>query len=512
MVDMLGFSGSNNIEEANTPSHKRYWKNIIPENYDIAKPGWSIFLAGIFPLFDFENTLSYMQVQKITSILISSLSIFPLYLLIRKFSERKYSLLGALLFAVEPRLIQNSLAGNVESIFIICVISTILLFLSTNKKIIYLSFVIAGLSACFRPEGLFLFFGISIMFFIKFRKDRLVFPKYLIGLILFVLVITPISLHQIEVGMYESVIQKPYLIISPLFESNENSGEQIEIQEVLESNSIIIGIENFSKYFVWVLIPMFIILVPLGFIIFLKNMKMEKITIIIIGICLSGPALYAYSFPLLETKYLYFLIPIFCILSTFSLKYLIEKISYKKITFPICVVLIVMTSVVFIDLQFDFTHNSESSIVAQFVVDNTSGINSYYPEVQYVLGHDVPKKWHNYKIFYENMDRTGFDIQAELRGLEKIPKVEFYNTREVWIHNPNSFSSLELFLENPQKDKISHLIVDGKNDRPEFLNDVFYNEEKFMFLEKIYDSKNKSFKYHVKIFEIDWEKFNQMFE
>ena len=181
----------------------------VPGNYDIAKPGWSIFLGGIFSFFDFEDTLSYMQLQKILSISISSLAIFPLYLLIKKFSQSKYSLLGVSLFAVEPRLIENSLTGNVESMFIICIITTILFFLSANKKIIYLSFIIAGISTCFRPEGLFLFFGITIMFFTRFRNDRLVFPKYLIGLILFILVITPISLHQAEVGMYDPIILKP---------------------------------------------------------------------------------------------------------------------------------------------------------------------------------------------------------------------------------------------------------------------------------------------------------------
>ena len=271
----------------------------VPGNYDIAKPGWSIFLGGIFSFFDFEDTLSYMQLQKILSISISSLAIFPLYLLIKKFSQSKYSLLGVSLFAVEPRLIENSLTGNVESMFIICIITTILFFLSANKKIIYLSFIIAGISTCFRPEGLFLFFGITIMFFTRFRNDRLVFPKYLIGLILFILVITPISLHQAEVGTYEPFILKPYTIISSLFESNQNASEQMEAQDVLENNSIAIGLENFSKYFVWVLIPMFIILVPPGFIIFRRNMKIEKITARIIGICISIPAFYAYSFPIL---------------------------------------------------------------------------------------------------------------------------------------------------------------------------------------------------------------------
>ena len=137
-----------------------------------------------------------------------------------------------------------------------------LFLLNPNKKIVYLSFLMAGISTCFRPEGLFLFFGITIMFFVRFRKNKLVFPKYLIGLIIFLLVITPIGLHQMEVGMYEPVILKPYIAINSLLESNDSINENIETQDILKQNSIGMLIENFSKYFVLVLITMLIILLP----------------------------------------------------------------------------------------------------------------------------------------------------------------------------------------------------------------------------------------------------------
>ena len=40
-------------------------------------------------------------------------------------------------------------------------------------------------------------------------------------------------------------------------------------------------------------------------------------------------------------------------------------------------------------------------------------------------------------------------------------------------------------------------------------NDIFYNEEKYTFLEKIYDTKDMNFDYHVKIFEINYEEFEK---
>ena len=145
----------------------------LPENYDIAKPGWSYLLGVVFSIFNFEYTMQYMQLQKLLSISISSLTVFPLFFLIKKFSQSKYALLGVLIFAVEPRIIQNSLSGNAESIFIFFIVTTILLFLNKNNKIIYLSFLFAGIATIIRPEGLFLFIGISIPISLDLEKHNL---------------------------------------------------------------------------------------------------------------------------------------------------------------------------------------------------------------------------------------------------------------------------------------------------------------------------------------------------
>ena len=54
---------------------------------------------------------------------------------------------------------------------------------------------------------------------------------------------------------------------------------------------------------------------------------------------------------------------------------------------------------------------------------------------------------------------------------------------------------------------LTHIAVDDNPNRPEFLKDVFKNEEKFPYLIKIYDSSEHGFKYNLKIFSINYEKF-----
>jgi hypothetical protein len=467
----------------------------LPTNYDVAKPGWSYVLALIFSAFNFEQTMQYMQLQKLSSIIISSLSIFPLFFLIKKFTTSKYSLLGVLLFAVEPRIIQNTISGNSESLFIFLIIGTILLFLNKDNRLIYLSFLLAGIATMIRPEGLFLFIGISISYIIRFRKQKFVIPKYVLALFLFMLILAPIIIHKQQEGMYDSVFERAYFTLMNNDDYDKQSREILDKQldqthsQGKKSNILITSTEYFLKYLVWVLIPLFILVTPIGFIIFFKNFNMEKLTILILTIVMAIPALYAYTFPLLETKYLYFLFPMFCIFATFSLKLFIEKFKKKNLVFLICFSLIILSSIFFIDYKFDYQKEHESVIIADYVVKNTKIINNYYPESIHIAGIDIENEWKDYKIFYENTDRILYQSS--------------HHPRQVILFEPNYYDTLESFLRDPQRENITHLVLDGKNTRPEFLNDIFYNENKYPFLNKIYDSTDLDFKYHVKIFEVN---------
>ena len=470
----------------------------LPEYYDIAKPGWSYVLAVIFSVFNFEQTMQYMQLQKLLAISISSLTIFPLFFLIKKFSTSKYSLLGVLLFAAEPGIIQNSLSGNSEPLFIFCMISTILLFLNKDSRIVYSSFLLAGIATIIRPEGLFLFIGISICYIIRFRKKQLVIPRYLLALFIFILILLPVTIHKQQEGMYETVFERAYLTLikSDVYDEDYKKilgteSDQLNSQNT-KFNSVILGTEYFLKYLAWVSIPLFIIITPIGFIIFFKKFNVEKLIIFLLTIIMAIPAFYAYTFPLLETKYLYFLFPMFCLFSTYSLRLFIERFHFKKILFGICFVAIITSSILFIDLQFDNTHERESAFIARYVVENTKVVNAYQPESKYIFGFDVSKKWAEYK---------------QLRNESESPGFTFWDTRQVWVKNPSNFESLESFLSNSERGNISHLVLDGKSDRSEFLNEIFYNEDRYEFLNKIYDSTDDGLEYHVKIFEVNYALF-----
>ena len=90
----------------------------LPQNYTPINNGWPIFLSGFFTIFSFENSISYMELQRMVSVIISTFTFIPIYYLCKKFVNRSYSIIGAAIFAFEPRIIQNSLFGIADPLSI----------------------------------------------------------------------------------------------------------------------------------------------------------------------------------------------------------------------------------------------------------------------------------------------------------------------------------------------------------------------------------------------------------
>ena len=66
------------------------------------------------------------------------------------------------------------------------------------------------------------------------------------------------------------------------------------------------------------------------------------------------------------------------------------------------------------------------------------------------------------------------------------------------------------FIDYAKNEGLTHIVADENEKRPQFLKDVFKNEEKFPYLTKIYDSIEQGYDYHLKIFRINYEKFESI--
>lgn len=454
----------------------------LPDNYSLANNLWSIFLSLFFPLFQFENTIQYMDLQKKISMILSVVTIIPIYFLCKKFFVPKYAIIGSIIFAFEPRIIQNSMLGITESLYILLGTLTILFFLSSNKKLVYFSFLFASLTTMTRAEGQVLFFIISIMFLIRYRKEKMVIPKYLIGLGIFTLVLAPMIMYQMDVHGSDTIFGRAVGTISYYSQDANETGGDTGIPFIFR------GIENFSKFFVWDLIPVFIFFVPVGIFYLFKKIDFKKLTLILWGLGISIPAFYIYATPLQDTRYLFMLYPVFCVISLFVIERFSNHFKKNNIIIIFIIIGIFLSSSVFLELKSDENlQKYEASLIAKEIVKQPKIMNSY-PEEYYLEPATLPEKWKSFTDLFliERIDRQS--IRSSISNLiTLIPIYEYSSINDVVKNEP----------------RLTHIYVDQKEGQVEFLNNIFENENQYKFLIKEFDSKDFGYNYHVKIFRID---------
>ena len=231
------------------------------------------------------------------------------------------------------------------------------------------------------------------------------------------------------------------------------------------------------KYLVIVSIPIFAIFIPYGLFDLFKNQDFKKWTMIIFGIAFLIPAFYAYSRGFEDTRYLFILYPIMCLMVGYTIKRLEQKIRKPKI------------SVLFTSITInDFENEKEMYEISKEIHKLTETINREYEGLMYL-------KWSGNNV----MNHFPL-LHSELYD-GNVKKIKYIS-----IENKN-FHDIETYLEYGKSQGLTHLVLSGNTMGIEIFHDVFENENKYPFLEKIYDSNVVGFKTKVKIFEINYNTF-----
>lgn len=441
----------------------------------ISNNGWPLLVSVFFSVYSSTNFLDYMTLQRLLSVSISVLTIIPVYLLAKRFFDIKYALVASFLFAFEPRTIQNSLLGISEPAYIILITFSLFFFLSDRLKIIYLSFCFAALATIIRYEGVMLFFVISIMFFIRNKHEKNRIRKYLLATTIFVLTLVPM-MYARTISFGDNGITSSLIGGSEVYGIEAVSSSENRIFGVL--SFVFTGISTLAKFMGWSMIPYFIVLVPFGIYFIFRNRNSSRLTLILSVIFLSIPAFYAYSRGIQEIRYLYVLYPIFCVFSVFAIKFVITR--KKQFIIPI-IIGIIATSIFFLVWKsIDYEHERDAFDIAKSVSSRTSVINEYYPESKYVRVTGMIEK---FPILSNNVSFG--------------PKIL-----------PTSYDSMYDFIESNRKEGLTHVVADGAPYRPVFLRELFSDETKYPFLIKEFESTDMDSMYKVKIFRVDYDKFD----
>ena len=270
----------------------------IPTHYSSHNNFWASFLSIFFSVNSSDNILDFMNIQRILSTILSSLTIFPLFFLCKKFFLNKYSLLGSLLFIFDPRLIMNSLQGIIEPIYFLIGILIILFSFSNSKNFYYISFGLAAILSLIRYEGLLILVPLTIIYFWKFKINKKSILTYSLCILIFILVLFPMVDARIHATGHDGIIS--HISDGPATISNTLAGNETGKDRVDIKNSLI----NSLSFLGWITIPIWIIFLPYGLFKYFKKFDQKKSILLLFSVILILPALYAYSSDFQETRYL----------------------------------------------------------------------------------------------------------------------------------------------------------------------------------------------------------------
>ena len=284
-----------------------------------------------------------------------------------------------------------------------------------------------------------------------------------------------------------------------------------------------LGSVNLIKYAGWVQIPSFIIFVPLGIIFIFKSLDHKKIIIILSILIMLIPAFYGYSREAQDTKYLYVLYPIFCVLACFTFKIFLEKFHRRNLIFCVIIGGIILSSVFFVEWKaMDNEHYQETYKIFTEIGQKEMKINkelgTYGGELTYFSWtrlHNVDE----FPILMKDMPPVKITWtpqgQSRAKQLEAdIDELDIRLKESLEYHNQQIYN-LRDYFQVLEKQKITHLLLDGINNTPLIndelrlhLIDIFNHENKYPFLVKEYDSRENGFNYHVKLFKINYDLYN----
>lgn len=477
--------------------------------------GWSVFTSAFFGLINSENFLDYSITIKSLSIMIGISSIPMIYLIGRKFFDDRYSLVLASLFAFEPHLNYNSTLGLTEPIFILSMLGAFYFILNKNTRLITISLLLAGIAYWMRLNGFWVFFAISIIYFIIQKKSWKFLGHYIIGIGVFLLIISPILVERNEefgdpfysvykdtifAGDYESLL------------SAIGTGEKISVFDYVEKNGIfaffntyiIVGLFNTLNVTSSLTLPYLFLLIPFGIIFsfraFDQNTNFIKSNWILI---LTSIGFLVFTMAIVpDRRFVLHLLPILMIFSVIPMQRVVEyglntfSFSRKqKDIFLIGVIITIIILSTFVIIRYipDSELENEKLEFSEFAIENLDGVilREYEGSLDYVQYLVIHESFKNYKINSDILDDS--DIMFEINSAPKGETV------------------YELIKDGEKYDLKYIISKENPGSINPFMDNLYYDYEKYDYIEKFFDSDEYGFeKLKIKVFEINYDKFNNL--
>ena len=479
----------------------------LPIGYTTTNSGWSNFLSLFFIFSDTSDPLHLMDIQRTLSIILSTITVIPAFFIFRRFVGVRWALFGSFLLSVEPWLLLISLEGINYSLYFFLFILTISLFLKKTNISLLLSFACIACATLVRYEGLLLLIPLSIMYFLKF-KDKKSIIRFLGMIFIFMIILMPTAALRIQAtenicyesffgvicgedGIFEKVLSGPYFIEKYFISESPVLGDPAheKIDKPMFDHFIFISINNFVKFLGYSTLPFFafFILFSLGLIIknrtFWKFDWDKKMILLTAGIMLL-PAIYAYGRGIEEVRYVLVAIPLICILSVYWTNIISEKISGDKKIIAVLVILVLISSVIFIEFnKRDSVLDRESYLISEKIIEITDVTNTFNKN-GYIKTAVLTSNWPDLL----EPDESGKLIHMFHKILSE------------------DFGDIEHLITESRKDGLQYVVID-ENTR--LFADFRKNPSEYPYLDKVFDSDDYDFINHFRIYKINYTIFDK---
>lgn len=492
-------------------------------NGDFTEPtrktlGWSLVISPFFKLIESDRFIDYVNVVRILSLSISTISIFPMYLLARRFANEKYSLVAAFLFAVEPHLNHNAGLGLSEPLFILVMMLSVYFILIKDTRLFCLSFFLAGMLWWIRFNGIVMLPILSLILILNSKHSSKIIPVLLLCISIFFIVSSPMLVQRyVQYGdpFYFSQSDTLYTGEFVTVVAENTKGESYSASNYISDHGIgqfiwkfiVGGIYNLGDQVIKLLYPYLIVLLPMGlffsFRAFDQNSNYVRANWIIILITLGS--FVTYFAVIQERRLIFHLIPFFIIFAIIPIQRLVEyglstfSFSQRQKNYSLIIVLIItLLLAITFTLRYDLpdtTKEQEKIELAKYLLDNHEGkILDAGNTLEGLMYAKIESSSNNFKNY---MIKNDLDTKNE-----KIQPISLYA------------KSMTDFVTIAEQYQLKYVTINRDEVTTvwyPFFEDVYDYESSYPYLVKIIDSTQLGFnKLNVKVFQIDYKKFHEL--
>jgi hypothetical protein len=445
-----------------------------------------------------------------------------MYVLARKFFNDKYSIVAASLFAFEPHL--NFISGTAmgEPLLILVLITSMIFILNDKIKYHCVAFVLTGFCWWIKLEAIYPAIAIILIYFVIHRSKRNSLRNFSFCIVFLLITISPLFIQrdlQFDDPFYVwyggTILADDY---AELLTSPEDTG----ITYFVEKHGILglmdrfaNGLTNLFNVLFRILYPYLFILIPFGVLFSLrpigqklKNVKANWIMILsIIGVLVIPFAIID------ERRFLFPLLPFLIVLSTIPIQrvtnYGLSTFSFserqKSVFLVIVVGVVLLLSTIFTMGVGEFGYGLPNSALEQEKLEFTEYLVENYD------GRILRDETVTDYLAYVSLTSDDNDFKSFKSPRGKNPYPDLYEPGKVVWLSVNGKNMKELIINGELRElKYIGILEKGSYFFP-FLNDLYFNEEKYQYMEKIFDSNEMNYKeFKIKAFEINYQKFHEL--